>query len=101
MNAKEVAVDHSQLEFVNRPFDAPTIYVDGIRGITVSPDGAKLSLFETMADPASGQVLARFVATLAMTPAQLKAISAHLAKVVADGEARVAQVSPPSGGANE
>lgn len=77
------------------PMSAPTIYVDGIKGVVVQAGVIKISFFEQVIDTDNaGKILGRHVVTLAMPNEQLAPI-AKLLRRVADDEADATPSTTP------
>lgn len=81
MSVEFVDIADGDLAFSNRPADAPLAYVDGIRGVLVNPETAKMSFFSTTPDPVSDGLLARFVLTLAIPTSQFDQMINHLVMI--------------------
>jgi hypothetical protein len=73
-------------QMINRPSDCPTIYVDGLQGVSISAHVTKFGLIEHI--PGPDQFLGRFVATIAIPNDQFQ-------KVVTALRSIVEQVTPP------
>lgn len=82
---KEIAAG-SAPQLVNRQHECPTIYVDGLYGISISTHVTKFGLIEHIAGP--DELMGRFVATVVIPNDQFQKVVAAL-KQIAD------TVTPP------
>lgn len=73
-------------EMANSPTDCPTIVVDGLGGISISPNITRLILVEHV--PIEDKLLGRYVATLQIQNTQFQKIMESLQAV--------AQIDPPT-----
>ena len=74
-----------ELVFVNNATDAPSIFCDGFKGMSVQSHVTKVSFFEQIMDPMQQGVLhGRFVVNLVIPNDQFLAMS-KLFKEIADG----------------
>ena len=69
-----VVSDGTKIPTLNERHDAPTIFMDSVQGVMVSPQVAKVSFLEQFISD-EGEVKGRYVANIAMPLPQMRALA--------------------------
>lgn len=81
---------NQEIEFINSPFDADTVFCDGFRGLAMQPHITKVSFFEQILDVQSGAIQGKYILNLAIPNDQFIAI-ANILKQAADDLEKLAK----------
>ena len=88
--------EDSKSSFINGPAEVDTLYIDGIKGISVNTNMTRISFFEQVMGFEDTPIVNRFVVNLAIANDQLRSIAELISRVADDndGNAKINSCAP-------